>query len=291
MVKQTHVYKRTAHCSIEADVYDNGPGTPVIMYLHSGALIFGTREWLAQEQIDFFGRAGFSIVNIDYRLAPETTIERIVEDVKDAIHWVKHEASGMYGFDSDAMALMGSSVGGYLSLLMGTMPDNVRPKAIVSLYGYGNIIGSWLSEPSAYYCSKQAVSEKEAAKTVGDRELTSGAWARFDYYVRCRQQGDWLTKVCGFDATRNQGRILPYNPISHVAPHYPPTIFLHGDQDTDVPYEQSVLMHDELRIHGVISKLVTIEGADHVFDQHFDKPDVRSAFEDIVAFLNKHVRA
>jgi len=84
-MKETRVYKQANNCSISADIYYQGADSPVIIYIHGGALIFGTRTWLPLEQIEYFTSSGFSIVNIDYRLAPETEFEFIIEDIKDAI--------------------------------------------------------------------------------------------------------------------------------------------------------------------------------------------------------------
>lgn len=105
----------------------------MILYIHGGALIFGARSWLSSDQIIYFRQAGFSIVNIDYRLAPETGFEEIIQDIRDAITWIRTKAIEWYDFDVSNIAVMGSSVGGYLGLLIGTM--DIRPQVIVSLYG------------------------------------------------------------------------------------------------------------------------------------------------------------
>jgi len=63
-MKETRIYKQINNCSISADIYYTGSNSPIIMYIHYGALIFGTREWLPMEQIECFTNAGFSLVNI-----------------------------------------------------------------------------------------------------------------------------------------------------------------------------------------------------------------------------------
>ncbi|MFU1796208.1 alpha/beta hydrolase fold domain-containing protein [Paenibacillus azoreducens] len=287
-MKDTRVYKQTDHCSISADIYDQGPGSPVIIYIHGGALIFGTRTWLSLEQIEYFTRSGFSIVNIDYRLAPETDFVSIIEDIRDAVEWVRTMAVKWYDFDVHKMAIMGSSAGGFLSLLTGTM--EIKPNAIVSLYGYGDILGDWFAQPSEYYCKRPIVSRTKALESVGDKEVTNGVWERFDFYLYCRQQGVWVQEVTGLDRNNDSDELIKYNPIDNISEDYPPTLLLHGDRDTDVPYEQSVLMHEKLKEKGIYSKLITIEGADHVFDQHFNDPMVQNAFKEIVDFLNLRLK-
>jgi dipeptidyl aminopeptidase/acylaminoacyl peptidase len=52
-------------------------------------------------------------------------------------------------------------------------------------------------------------------------------------------------------------------PAKNVTAEYPPTLLIHGDKDTDVPYEQSVLMAAEFKKHGVKHELITIAGGEH----------------------------
>ncbi|WP_430109672.1 alpha/beta hydrolase [Paenibacillus sp. B1-33] len=286
-MKDTRVYKKVNNCSICADIYYQGSNSPVILYIHGGALIFGARSWLSSDQIEFFRQSGFSIVNIDYRLAPETGFEEIIEDIKDAMNWIRTKTIDWYDFDVHNIAVMGSSAGGYLSLLIGTM--DIRPKVIVSFYGYGDILGGWLSKPSEHYCQRPIINKERACQHVRDSEITNGQWERFDYYLYCRQQGSWLKEVTGINNEHDDTRLIQYNPIHNITIDFPPTLFLHGDQDTDVPYEQSVLMYKKLKEKGVAAKLITIEGADHVFDQSFCDPQVQSAFEKVIVFLRTHL--
>jgi len=281
------IYKKTKQSSIYADIYYHGRQTPVIMYIHSGALIFGTRKWLPMEQVEIYRNAGFSVISIDYRLAPETKIEWIVEDIQDAISWVRNAASELYDFNTNKLALVGCSAGAYLSLLSGTMA--YKPDAIVSFYGYGDILGDWYSEPSEFYCKRPIVNLEEAKQHLGDYEVSEGSWDRFNYYLWCRQHGTWVKAVTGMDWDLDMELLRKYNPINNISENFPPTLFLHGDKDTDVPYEQSIMMYESLRKIGIQTDLVTINGADHVFDQNINDPQVKSAFRRITDFLNKHL--
>lgn len=286
-MKDTKIYKEINNCSICADIYYQGSNTPVILYIHGGALIFGARSWLSSDQIEYFRQAGFSIVNIDYRLAPETGFEEIIQDIKDAITWIRTKAIAWYDFDVSRIAVMGSSVGGYLGLLIGTM--DIRPQVIVSLYGYGDIFGEWFSKPSDHYCQRPIINKETARQYVGENEITNGPWDRFHFYLYCRQHGVWLKEVTGIVNELDHAQLIQYNPINNITVDFPATLFLHGDQDTDVPYEQSVLMYKKLNEQGVAAKIITVEGADHVFDQNFRDPQVQNAFENVVEFLRTHL--
>ncbi len=287
MISESKVYKRTEQSSIYADIYYHGNQTPVIIYIHSGALIFGTRKWLPIEQVEIFKNAGFSIISIDYRLAPETKFELIIEDIEDALNWVRSTASKMYDFNTDKIALIGSSAGAYLSLITGTM--EYRPNAIVSFYGYGDILGKWYSEPSEFYCKRPIVNLLEDEQYLSKSEVSEGSWERFNYYLWCRQHGTWVEKVTGYDRVIDNALLRKYNPIDNISKEFPPTLFLHGDKDTDVPYEQSLMMYETLRKVGIHTELITVYGADHVFDQYINDVQVKNAFEKTVEFLKKHL--
>jgi len=281
------IYKKTNQSLIYADIYYHGHQTPVIIYIHSGALIFGTRKWLPLEQVELYKKVGFSVISIDYRLAPETNLELIVEDIHDALNWVRSTASEMYDFNTNKLAIVGCSAGAYLALLTGTL--EFRTNAIISFYGYGDILGEWYSKPSEFYCKRPMVKLEEAEKFLSSSEVSEGAWERFNYYLWCRQHGKWVEAVTGLDRVKDNELLRKYNPIDNISNEFPPTLFLHGDKDTDVPYQQSLLMYEALQRFGVKTELVTIRGADHVFDQNMNDVQVISAFEKTIDFLTKHL--
>ena len=85
--KVTYVYKMVHDCNIQADVYCS-PGEerrPAILWLHGGALIFGNRSMLPGEQMELYLAAGYTVISIDYRLAPETKLQGILEDIQTRI--------------------------------------------------------------------------------------------------------------------------------------------------------------------------------------------------------------
>jgi acetyl esterase/lipase len=78
--KQTHVYKNAGGCAIRLDVI-RPPGSqvrPVIFWIHGGALIMGQRGGINAVQLRRYLDAGFAVVSIDYRLAPETKLPQIL---------------------------------------------------------------------------------------------------------------------------------------------------------------------------------------------------------------------
>src|SRR5262249_7872569 len=71
--KKTYTYKTVEKCEIKADVYGASDRTrPVVMWIHGGALIMGSRGSMDKALLGKLLKAGYAVVSIDYRLAPET---------------------------------------------------------------------------------------------------------------------------------------------------------------------------------------------------------------------------
>src|SRR4029078_3244200 len=68
------------------------------------------------------------------------------------------------------------------------------------------------------------------------------------------------------------------------------TLLIHGDKDTDVPYEQSQLMTAELKKNGVEHQFITVAGAEHGLAG--GKPDeIQAVNKAAVEFLRKYLGA
>jgi acetyl esterase/lipase len=283
-----HVYKKVIRHSIHADVYlPSTDNPPVVLYFHGGALISGSRKYLPAYQASRLAAEGLAVVSFDYRLAPETKLAEIVQDVQDAVLWAKGEGARTFGFDPTRTAAMGGSAGGYLSLLSGTFA--VKPEAIVSFYGYGDILGEWYTRPSPFYCQRPMITLSEAENAVGKRVISAGENNRYTFYFYCRQQGAWPEAVSGLNPVSDRAALLRYCPAYNVAPDYPPALLLHGDQDTDVPYEQSVQMAAALERNGTPNRLVTLKGGGHGFDGDEKDPQVQRIWEMVVEFLGREL--
>jgi acetyl esterase/lipase len=290
--KRSYTYKVVGDCKIQADVYrvPDVKVCPVILWIHGGALITGNREMLFREQLERYLKAGYAVISIDYRLAPETKIAFIIEDLQDAHKWVREKGPELFMIDPDRIAVIGHSAGGYLTLMAGFCVSP-RPKALVSFYGYGDIAGKWLSRPDPFYGRKPAVPKDEAYQGVGGSVISgSNEEKRGRFYLYCRQQGLWPKEVAGHDPDKEPQEFDPFCPVRNVTKDYPPTLLLHGDKDTDVPFGQSVLMARELRRHHVEHELMRMRNRGHVFDfEGRNDPKIVATFDQVVAFLQKHL--
>jgi acetyl esterase/lipase len=292
--QETYTYKTVGDCAIQADVYCSAAAhpSPAIIWIHGGALIIGNRGMLGSDELQRYHAAGYTVISIDYRLAPETKLPAIIEDVQDAYRWVYTQGPNLFGIDPARIAVAGNSAGGYLTLMAGFCVTP-RPRALVSFYGYGDIAGTWYSRPDPFYCQEPAVTQAEAEQAVGTQVIAaSDRGPRGQFYLYCRQQGLWPQAVAGLDPDRHSDAFTPFCPIRNVTAAYPPTLLLHGDQDTDVPCAQSIQMADELQHVGVPHELNILVGHGHSFlrsGQGLQDSTVAQAFAQMLAFLKRHL--
>jgi acetyl esterase/lipase len=227
-------------------------------------------------------------VSIDYRLAPETKLPAILDDLRDALAWVRASASKAWGARADRVVVLGGSAGGYLTLASGYVVEP-RPAALVSFWGYGDIAGPWYSRPDAFYRRQPLVSAAEARASVGTQVVAEppAGNGRSRFYLYCRQNGLWPKEVAGHDPDSEPNAFDRFCPVRNVSAGYPPTVLVHGTNDTDVPYEQSVLMNHELARHQVPHEFITVPGAGHGLGG-VDPARIAEIHQRVVAFLKRH---
>src|SRR5215212_1532945 len=121
LARQTHVYKLFG-TKVELDVYRPGASDglrPVVVWIHGGALIMGSRHGGALimgsragvpgQLLDLCHDCGFALVSIDHRLAPQVRLPAIVADVRDASGWLRTD--GPAAAHARAKAFIGEHLG------------------------------------------------------------------------------------------------------------------------------------------------------------------------------------
>lgn len=290
-----YTYKTVGNLEIKADVLrpESNRRCPVLLWIHGGGLIRGYRADINRQIKKEFLNAGYAIVSIDYRLAPQTKLPQIIEDLRDAYAWLCEKGSQLFNVDTHGIPVAGDSAGGYLTLMAGFCVKP-RPAVLVCLWGYGDITGDWYTQPSEFYRGKYPLIPKdEAWKGVSGPPATSRG---FDdqgprrFYLYCRQQGMWTTNVSGFDPATQDRLLTPYCPMRNVTKDYPPTLLIHGRDDTDVPHGQSVQMDKELTRAGVEHRFISVLHAGHDLSGG-DSKQVADAYAATLPFVERYVKA
>ena len=258
--EETYTYKSTSGGDLLLDVHRDEsavPPTPAILFLHGGAFREGSRKECGHGYI--YTRRGYAVISIDYRLLPDVTLPSIIDDVRDALHWVRDRGPELAGIDPHRIGAVGRSAGGYLALMAGMFSS--PPNVLASYYGFGNITRfhheSWF-KLGGYHPAWSA----EGASGGRPKKLA------------------------------DDGLLDRYSPAQLIKEGYPPTVLLHGTADTMIPCDESVQMADSLARAGVEHRLITVPDAGHGFDGFIGPGELsfkKQAIEDKLDFLDAHL--
>ncbi len=291
---KTYTYKKVGDLEIKADVHrtNDMKSRQAVVWIHGGALINGHRESIKSRVKKMMLDAGYMIISIDYRLAPESKLPAIIEDLEDAFIWIREKGPDLFHVDTSRIAVIGGSAGGYLTLASG-FRCKPRPTVLVAFYGYGDLIGDWYSTPSPHARHKKIKITKEEAyqevsgPPISDSRFRKGKGGNF--YQYCRQNGYWPEGVSGWDPHSEAQKYSPFMPIHNVTKEYPPTMLIHGTEDTDVPYEQSLMMAKLFEQNGVPHAFITIQGGEHGLGGG-DPKLIDAAYESLLKFVNRYMK-
>jgi acetyl esterase/lipase len=145
-LKPTHVITRyTVHKGLTytppgwpqaelADIYvPEGEGAfPAVLMVHGGGWVTGERSEM-DHLCQRVARRGYVVVNADYRLAPQYHHPAQMEDLREAIRWMRNNA-GRFKLQPDRIGAWGYSAGAHLVALLGTDDEapSTRVKAVVA---------------------------------------------------------------------------------------------------------------------------------------------------------------
>lgn len=210
---------------------------PAVVWVHGGGWNKGHRSQ-TPEWNRWFNARGWSVFDIDYRLAPRATQLDQIGDVKCAVGWVRRHAR-VYGIDPGRLLLAGSSAGGNLAL------------AAAYTDGDGRVPAS---------CAVRDSSVAGVLSLYGPtdmRRLIAGTALRRD---------PMMPRLMGGSAATAPARYRLGSPARLVRGDVPPTLLLHGSADRAVPVAQARELARRLKEAGAPATYVELPWADHCFD-------------------------
>ncbi len=244
-------YGRASGESLRLDAHipdGNGP-FPVVVMVHGGGWTSGDkRKDIAVILEPLTKSEEFTWFSINYRMAPTNHWPACFEDVQTAIRWAKAHATEYKG-DPQRVALVGYSAGGQLACLAAVRAgEDTQVQAAVGF-----------SPPTDM-----------VADTERRRGLSKSLQALFG-----RETVDAATRAL----------LKEMSPITYVKPGLPPFLFVQGDADKTVPYDQTLAFMSKLKGNGVTNDIVRIKGAPHGIAE-WDKFDP-SYKEKLIAWLEQ----
>lgn len=219
------------------------PGAPVLMYVHGGGFMAGSRLETAAD-LRWFADRGWLVASVDYRLWREgaPTWDKAPRDVACALVWVYQNAE-RFGGNPDRLAVLGDSAGGNLAInlayaaALGQAPTDCGPvpvpQAVVVQYP--------AVDPIVLYEDGYPVPGFEP------RMLTTG-------YLGGRPDDV-------------PDRVRAVSSATYLSESAPPTLIIEPASDILVPSASVYAFAEQARAAGVDIELVRIPYANHIYNQ------------------------
>lgn len=268
----TRVFKNGENI-LKMDVYApensvaNGAGVIVI---HGGSWSAGERNdfpqwnaWLAEN--------GFTVFDIDYRLAPQPNDKTAIGDVKCAILQIK-KRSAEFNISPDKIVLFGRSAGGHLALISAYSANDLRLSAS---------------------CTENNIDEKVRA-VVSFYAPTNLLWAYDNPANKLVLDGTQkLTDFLGgnpHESEEIRARFAIASPVERVTENSPSTLLIHGEHDQLVRKENLDFLAKKLKQNNIAHETLVIPYAQHGFDYNFNGWASQIAKPVILEFLIKNTK-
>ena len=211
---------------------------PLIIYIHGGGWMEGDKENCPGEEVI---KLGYSMASINYRLSDVASFPAQIHDVKEAVRWLRKNAS-KYNIDPDRFGVWGDSAGGHLSALLGTsagIPELEGKEDNYDISSKIQAVCDWYG-PTDFTKIKLAFEEKFSESVI--EKYGNKPW--FEYTLA-------ITKLLGGPLAENLKLAELANPINFVDPTDPPFLIYHGELDNIVPISQSELLAEKLKENNV----------------------------------------
>lgn len=223
-------YKSVGSRELKLDIFKPkapGKSLPAILLVHGGGWRSGDK--ILQRSLAIrLAEMGFVAVPVEYRLSPEAQYPAAVQDVNEAIRWMKMNAE-RYGLDSSRVAISGSSSGAQLVSLVGLsdlpvhegkseLSASSKVKAIINIDGIlafhhpesaeGKVAAEWLG---GYYEQIPEIWDEASPAYLAEPDLIPMLFIN-SQYPRFHAGRDELVRKLGDAGVKHRIHTFPDSP-------------------------------------------------------------------------------
>ena len=245
---------------LKLDLYlpEASTAAPLIVWVHGGAWENGNKSAMPLAPII---ERGFAVASLDFSPASKAPFPGQVHEIKAAVRFLRAEAQRL-GYDASRVAIAGASSGAHLAAVVGTSN------------GHKELEGS-LGSHTAVSSDVHAILSYFAAT-----DLTTILAQSTPFGLGIREPA--LQRLLGAAPKDNETLAKLASPVFQVDRTDPPLLLFHGDQDPQMPINQSHELEGAYERAGLDAELVVVHGAAHGGDAFYSPDNVQRA----VAFLS-----
>jgi acetyl esterase/lipase len=204
-----------------------------IFFVHGGGWSGGKKEgW--HPVMEHFAGLGYVCTSAEYHLAPDHVFPKQVEDLRNAMSFVKSRADE-YGFSPDRVAVMGSSAGAHLAAMLAT----IQPEDDLGMTPEVTVRDT-LPQAAVCLCSVMTCHDDDKLR-------------------------DTINQFLGATEEENPELFSQASPVDRVCGKEPPFLMVVGDADDVTPISQHEAMRDALVAKGGSAEVVILPGVKHGF--------------------------
>ncbi|GAA0085929.1 alpha/beta hydrolase [Clostridium sp. CTA-7] len=226
----------------------NGP-FPVIVSIHGGGYSACDKRQKGMITPMLSGLSkGYAVIGLNYRLSRETQYPNPVKDIKQAIRFIKANASE-WGIDPNRIVIWGGSAGGYMTLMSCLFADDEEfdnpddPNLLISAHIAGAI--AWYPQTDFSSCDKElkmnsvinSFLRKELLDTHEKYVPAFGEVKESDFPYH---DADNTPGVLFLGDSTQSETAKKASPIYRLHKSIPPILVQHGSGDEILPMQQSI---------------------------------------------------
>ena len=247
-----------------------------VVYLHGSAYVVFDKDFATRPLFRHLASQGHVIVDVAYRLYPETDVPGMAADALRAVAWVRDHAAEL-GVDPDRIVLAGGSAGAHLALLAAYGHDapaltpselagsDLRVRAVASFYGQVGLDTMYWHTGQDKTCRPDdpepdwsAQPSRVLVRLFGDN---AARW-RLQFF----SVGGRSILLTGGTPDAVPERYAEASALTYVGAECPPTLLMHGTHDEMAPVSAVRQLQARLEHAGVPVTATYLPHTDHMFD-------------------------
>lgn len=271
------------------------PNRAAVIYVHGGAWIYGDKDNTQRPTFRHLAGQGYVVMDVAYTLWPDSDLPHMVQEVKQAILWLKRH-SQRYGIDVNAITLSGASAGGHLALLAAYTPGHpafqppgddgdASVRSVIAFYppvdframynDMETIFGGFMRDRRVTFLAEQAANALKKMGYIPQQYEVSG-----DLNI--------IRHMLGGSPDEIPDVYELLSPIHHVDPRDPPTLIFQGEDDFFRLAPSLRELQRKLKATGVPTIYIEFPYTPHGFDLFLPQisPVALRAFREMDRFLH-----